>query len=440
MTNCWRLGCGLVSLLILAGCGGGTSSTSETSANSTASAKKTSIHFEESTDAVEELDVVIPASAKNTSVTKPVEDEESDTGIDEPAKDSPESFILEITQLKLKPLGDAKDKSAASLENQARLRRERNEKLVELATEAIARTHQDKSKERVFDLAVHHLLEAELQLAMAGDKEHIDAIYEHSSSLYRRDPKSKAAVEAGQTLITYARMNAQRFGQQEPKWLEEFARLSRQFAKNFPQEERQAIPMLFAAGQSCEFHGLREEALQCYSTIREQFPESPSVDRVTPILRRLNLKGKPLKLAGPTIGGGFINAEELVGKPLLVVFWTMQAQPFIRQLPTLQELLGQIDPQRLNVISVNLDDDDNESAVQTFLESNDLNWPTIFQNESGKRGWNNPIATYYGLQTVPMYWLASSKGNVVETANDVKQIETLLGKLMVPRGKPVDGQ
>jgi len=104
----------------------------------------------------------------------------------------------------------------------------------------------------------------------------------------------------------------------------------------------------------------------------------------------------------------FVSAEEMTGKPLLVVFWTMPAQPFIRQLPTLQKLLGQIDPQRLNVIGVNLDDDDNESAVQTFLETNGLNWQTIFYTEPDKRGWNNPIATYYGLQTVPMYWLATT--------------------------------
>lgn len=386
---------------------------------------------------------VVPTSAVGESPKKPVADEDDgELKIAAPQKDSPEWFILQITRLKLRPLGDDVDNFSQTPEKQAELRRERNEQLVNLATEAIARTHKDKSEagQRHFDLAVHHLLEAELQLALAGDKEHVDALYEHASSLYDRDPKSKSAIEAGQVLISFARLNAQRFGQQEPKWIEEYGRLARQFAKSFPQEERQAIAVLFAAGQSCDFHGLTADAIQCYATIRDQFPENAAGDRVSGILRRLNLKGQPLQLAGPTLGGGYFNADELTGKPLLVVFWTTQAQTFVKQLPKLQQLLGQIDSERLNVVSVNLDDDDNESAVQTFLETNGLNWPTIFQVEADKRGWNNPVATHYGIQSVPMYWVVSSKGNVVEISNNVQQIEPLLRKLMVPKQALGDDQ
>ena len=445
MTKIWWLGCCLVTTVLFAGCGGGGDKTPKTAANDDPAIEANAIQqAKQETDADDQNDqAVITTSAVGKSPKNTAAHEESDDAsgdelkIEAPKKETPEWFIYKITQVKLKPLFRPDDAEAQSLEKQAELRRERNEQIVELATEAIARTHKetskDQSKERVFDLAVHHLLEAEMQLAIAGEQDHVDALYEHASLLYQRNPKSKAAIEAGMTLINFARMNAQKFGREEPKSLEEFARLARQFAKNFPQEERQAIPVLFAAGQSCEFHSLTGEAVQCYATITEQFPESPAAQRVTPIMRRLNLKGKPLQLAGPSIGGEFLNAEEMTGKPLLVVFWTMQAQPFVRQLPKLQELVSQIDPKRLNVISVNLDDDDNESAVQTFLDTNGLNWPTIFETESEKRGWNNPIASHYGIQNVPMYWIASSKGNVVEMAYDIDKIEPLLKKLMVPR-------
>ena len=443
MMKSWWLGCCLVTAAFLAGCGGSSSTPQTTGKDDPAfepaaiqQAKQEVANDSADTDAVITTSGV-SKSAKNAKKTESGEEGDEDLKIAAPEKESPEWFILKITQVKLKPLFRADDDAAQNPEKQTQLRRERNEQIVELATEAIARTHKDtnkdEAKERVFDLAVHHLLEAELQLAIAGDKDHVDALYEHASLLYQRNPQSKAAVEAGMTLINFARRNAQKFGSDEPKFLEEFARLARQFAKNFPKEERQAIPLLFAAGQSCEFHGLTGEAVQCYATITEQFPESSAAQRVTPIMRRLNLKGKPLQLAGPAIGGEFLNVEEITGKPILVVFWTMQAQPFVRQLPKLQELIGQIDPQRLSVISVNLDDDDNESAVQTFLETNGLQWPTIFFTEEGKRGWSNPIASHYGIQTVPMYWLASSKGKLVEMAYDVDKIEPLLRKLMVPR-------
>ena len=457
MTKIWWLGCCLVTATALAGCGGGSDTKSMTTAkddpaiepNAIQQAKQESTADDQDDQAVITTSAVGKSSAKNSksattteTADNPTADEGDDSSGDDlkveaPKKETPEWFIYKITQVKLKPLFRPDDAEAHDVEKQAELRRERNEQIVELATEAIARTHKetskDQRKERVFDLAVHHLLEAELQLAIAGEQDHIDALYEHASLLYQRNPKSKAAIVAGMTLINFARMNAQKFGREEPKTLEEFARLARQFAKNFPQEERQAIPVLFAAGQSCEFHGLTGEASQCYATITEQFPESQAAQRVTPIMRRLNLKGKPLQLAGPAIGGEFLNAEEMTGKPLLVVFWTTQAQPFVRQLPKLQELVSQIDPKRLNVISVNFDDDDNESAVQTFMDTNGLNWPTIFETESEKRGWNNPIASHYGIQNVPMYWIASSKGNVVEMAYDIDKIEPLLKKLMVPR-------
>ncbi len=442
MKRSWRLASGMLATIMLSGCGG-SNALPPTKQNVDSATPKQSLTLAADDDGTPAGSGVVTTSAVGEPLQKTAaDDDDGELKIAAPKKDSPEWYILQITRLKLRPLGDDVDAFSQTPEKQAELRRERNEQLVNLATEAIVRTHKNKSEagQRFFDLAVHHLLEAELQLALAGDKDHIDAIYEHASSLYERDPKSKSAIEAGQALISFTRLKAQRFGQQEPKWLEEYARLARQFATSFPQEERQAIAILFAAGQSCEFHGLTADAIQCYATIRDQFPENAAVDRAAGILRRLNLKGQPLQLAGPTLGGGYVNAAEMTGKPLLVVFWTTQAQPFVKQLPKLQELLGQIDSERLNVVSVNLDDDDNESAVETFLETNGLNWPTIFQTDADKRGWNNPVATHYGIQSVPLYWVVSSKGNVVETSDNVQQIEPLLRKLMTPKQTSENGQ
>jgi hypothetical protein len=369
---------------------------------------------------------ILPTSGVRDAQDADVEE----TSLAVPDKETPEWFILQITRLRTRPLGDQVDAVTQTPEQLVQLRRERNEQIIELATEAIARTHKDQEKQRVFDLAVHHLLDAEYQLALTGDEDHVKALYEHASSLLERDPKSKAAVEAAVTLCALARVNVQRYAQQEPRWLQEYARLAQEFARNFPQEERQAIQLLLAAGQSCEYHRLLSDAKQCYLTLIEQFPQHESVQKVSPILRRLNLKGNTLQLAGPTLGGGYLNVSELTGKPLLVVIWTTHADPFVKQLPALQKLLQQIPAERLTVVSVNLDDDDNDAAVQTFLESNGLNWPTIFQTEAGSRGWNNPIATYYGIQTVPHFWLVSSKGTVIETSNHVDQIEPLLRRLI----------
>jgi hypothetical protein len=425
-----RLGCAGLLVILVFGCGRTDSGSSKDQHGS--SPKSELLKFEQSVGhggALGQVDSgseILPASGVKDA--QEVEGEE--TGLTIPEKETPEWFILQITRLRTRPLGDQVDAVTQTPEQLVQLRRERNEQIIEWATEVIARTHKDREKQRVFDLAVHHLLDAEYQLALTGDEDHVNALYEHASSLLERDPQSKAAVEAAVTLCSLARVNVQRYAQQEPRWLQEYARLAQEFAKNFPQEERQATQLLLAAGQSCEYHRLLPEAKQCYLTLVERFPRHESVRKVSPILRRLNLKGNTLQLAGPTLGGGYLNVSELTGKPLLVVIWATHADPFVKQLPALRKLLQQIPAERLTVISVNLDDDDNEAAVQTFLESNGLNWPTIFHTEAGYRGWDNPIAAYYGIQTVPHFWLVSSKGTVVETSDCVDQIEPLLRRLI----------
>ena len=123
----------------------------------------------------------VPVRTVSNSTPKSLDEssESDESAVEVPNKNTPEWSIYQITQLKLRPLIDS-DKPVKP-EKQAQLRLERNQQIIDLATEAIARTHKDQGKERVFDLAVHHLLEAELQLALAGKKDHIDAIYEHAS-------------------------------------------------------------------------------------------------------------------------------------------------------------------------------------------------------------------------------------------------------------------
>ena len=127
-------------------------------------------------------------------------------------------------------------------------------------------------------------------------------------------------------------------------------------------------------------------------------------------------------------------------KPLISGNWKMNLNHFeaTATLDKLRYLLSKDDYQAVDV-SVHPPFTDIRT-VQTFLETNGLNWPTIFQTEADKRGWTNPVATHYGIQSVPMYWVVSSKGNVVEISNNVQLIEPLLRKLMVPKQTSENGQ
>ena len=132
-----------------------------------------------------------------------------------PQPGTPEWVIAEIKQLRSQKFADD---IAGDVEKLKAARAERNQEIAKLATEAIALTHQDAAQEAPFTEAVHLLMEARLQLALQGDQESINALYEDASSLYERDAKSKAAAEAAYVLVRFAHTNARRFARQEPQW------------------------------------------------------------------------------------------------------------------------------------------------------------------------------------------------------------------------------
>jgi hypothetical protein len=339
-----------------------------------------------------------------------------------PESGTPESLVHEATKLLLE--APPKTEDVALLKQH---RKEKNEKIVKLSQQAIALTHKDPEKERLFKLAVHNLMEARTQLALAGDPDQIDLLNEDAAALFKRDPKSAAAAEAANAQVELAYALAKGAPAGDQKWLVEFAEQARFFAENFPEEERRSLPLLFSAGRSCELPGLTREALGCYATIIKQFPNSPFAARVAPIVRRLKLVGKPPQIVGPTVDGDQVNVDDMLGKVVLVVFWSSQAEPFQELLPALLPVLRSSARRGLQVVGVNLDQE--SELMQQFVLQHKINWPQIFFPETEQRGWNNPVASRYGIMDLPALWLIDRNGNVVTTNVKVESLEAEIDKL-----------
>ncbi|MDA0834730.1 MAG: TlpA disulfide reductase family protein [Planctomycetota bacterium] len=334
---------------------------------------------------------------------------------------SAEWLLREITRLRVQPYPD--DKDADRLKE---VRRERNLKLIELATEVISQTHEDVEQERLFRLGVHHLMEARMELALSGDKEHIDQLYGDAASLYQRSPSSKAAEEAAYVLVKFAQTNATRFAKQEPRWLEEFARQARMYVSNFPQDRLRGPNALFASAESCELYGRIDEAKVCYALLQQQFPDHLLATQATGILRRIAIIGQPMALGGPTLAGDYWSLDDVRGKTVLIVFWSSNATRFANATETLNSLHRQYSGSGLEIVGVNLDLD--EDDVKEFLKSRQIEWPQIFFVEEDQRGWDHPVANYYGIRQVPMYWLVDEQGIVRETNVPLEQLTDLVSQ------------
>lgn len=340
----------------------------------------------------------------------------------EPEPGTPLWLAREIRLVRMQALPEKVD-----VQGIAAIQKERNRKIVDLASQSISATHDKPELAELFDDAIHQLMEARLQLALSGDEENRAALYEDAASLFQRDPKSAAAAESSFVVAQFSHTQALKYARQEPKWLDEFSRQARQFAANFPQQDGRAVSLLLAAAWSCELHRRTDEAIACYSLLAEKFPDSPQGQQARGVLRRLTLPGKPLVLAGPTIDGGFVTAEEFRGKPLLVVFWSSTAQPFVDKVAAFQEATKKYEPQGLKVVGVCLDED--ESAVDAFLEQHPLSWPQIWFSKPDEKGWNNRLVKFFGVREVPAVWLVDAQGVVRDVYVDPAKLDERLAPL-----------
>ena len=316
-------------------------------------------------------------------------------------------------------------------QQQADRLRERNQKLIEMAHEVISKTHKDKGAEPLFNKAVQFLAQARFELASGGSQEDTRALHDDAQALYRRDPSSVAAAEAAFAVARLAHTNAQ-LSRTDPRLIQEFAIQARLFASRFSKDVR-AVQLLSAAGQTCELYHMDAEAVSCFALLRENFAQSPQAAQATAVLRRLELKGHSLTLGGETRDGNFVRLEDLRGKPVLIVFWASDSEPFQAMLPRLTRVLRPYGKSALNVVGVCLDESD--KTLDEFAERNGLNWTEIFYADPAKRHWEHPLVQFYGVHDIPSLWLVNAEGVVVDTHVTPDTLDGQLKYLLASDGR-----
>ncbi|HVW02855.1 MAG TPA: hypothetical protein VHB77_21025, partial [Planctomycetaceae bacterium] len=259
--------------------------------------------------------------------------EEAPADVGEPIEGSAEWNLREITKIELTPLPQTNDPDEIIA-----ARTERFGKVIELARATIAQTHNDKEKAQLFSVAVRHMLNARMQLALQGDRAAVDALYDDAASLWERDKDSREAMEAAFTLVELAYTSARNTTSGDTKWLKEYVRQATQYAKNFPKDTPRAAPMLFNAASLCEQRGFKNPAIKTYTQLQEQFPDSPQAQQAVAVMRRINLEGQSVQLAGPSIEEGQLAIDDFAGSPVVVVFWTSASPTFTQDLEALQKL------------------------------------------------------------------------------------------------------
>jgi peroxiredoxin len=108
-----------------------------------------------------------------------------------------------------------------------------------------------------------------------------------------------------------------------------------------------------------------------------------------------------------------LQLDDLLGKPVLLVFWSSEADSCVKELPKLLPVIRQAQQAGVQVVGMALDTD--RKAVQAFVARHKLDWTQLHFTDSEQRGWKNPVTTHFGVLEVPAFWLIDANGNTVST-------------------------
>lgn len=212
-------------------------------------------------------------------------------------------------------------------------------------------------------------------------------------------------------------------GEQRSKIQEDWITSLEKYVTDFPKSEN-AADALLQLGVAKEFLGKPDEAKTWYERLVREQPSTPAGQRGTGALRRLNLPGTPLNLAGNAMGGGTLNLQQYRGKVVAVVFWATWCRPCTEELPQLIEVYRANQPQGFEVVGVNLDSPG--APVQQYIQEHRVPWKHIAE----EGGLESRPAKEFGIITLPTTFLIDKAGNVVTTSTSLDSLKAQLPELL----------
>ena len=342
--------------------------------------------------------------------------------------------LREIQQLRISPV-------PAELAEARKTRRERNERIVDMATKVLRLTMDDEARKPQFHLAVGQLLEARFQMALAGTQEDVDLFYADVHALNERDGKSIAAAEGVYYIARFAHTKAGLLGKSQPVWFETLSHWAREFADRFPEQAPRAASLLFGAARSCELQSLAStdkemstrlltESRLCYIALAEKFATTDQGQEASASLRRMALAGQTLsQFSGPTLDGGFISSDDFNGKPTVIFFWDSESEEFTKDLlPVLTKISTALPSSKLRIVGVALDED--EATLNAYLENHNVPGQQIFFTQGEQQSWNSPLVRFWGIAQSPTVWLVDSQGKVISTSLEAVELVPAIQKLL----------
>lgn len=120
--------------------------------------------------------------------------------------------------------------------------------------------------------------------------------------------------------------------------------------------------------------------------------------------------GVPMNFAGPDLTGQRREIQSLRGSPVLVVFWASWCPGCCQESVHIQRVADRFADEGLEVVGVSLDR--SRSELASLVAKQGLTWTQVFTENPEHAGWDNPIAKYYGIESIPYAFLLDRQGKI----------------------------
>ena len=263
------------------------------------------------------------------------------------------------------------------------------------------------------------------------------------TDLAKKSPKSPLLPYASYRLmqaeyyvkLQQAEEDKDKQAETQKEWLEGL----QEFVAKYPTSDDVDDAMV-TLGTHEELQGRTKEATEWYQRLIKEKPKSEMAPRAQGALRRINLNGQVLSLSGPGLEGGTVDVKSLKGQVVLVVFWASEYKVCEENVPQLRALYQDNKAKGFEIVGVSLDFE--KTTALPFVQKNKMTWKQIYQpsgeNQSG--GLNSPIATSFGIISLPTMFLVDRDGKVVNRNASLTDVKADLPNLLKPSENVAQGK